>query len=147
LLSESLVNGIKLEIVDDSAGLAQVENLHPKSQVGPLEATTVVKEEKGGSSPGDPADLENATPNVEALLATAPETTAAPEPPRKKVKRSKAAFGASPWPEHLHPTPEECAEVNRLLTVAHGPSTRPEKLVVNSEYSLVLTLVYSALIG
>ncbi|KAF8533020.1 DNA glycosylase [Trichophaea hybrida] len=134
LTSGSVVNGNKREIVDDSAGLAPIENPLLESQAGPPETTTVAKEEKGGSSPDDPANLEDTTPNVEALIASTAGNTA-PEPPRKKARRSKAAFGKSPWPEHPHPTLEECAEVNRLLTAAHGPSTRPEKLVVNNSVS------------
>ncbi|KAI5847488.1 DNA glycosylase, partial [Tricharina praecox] len=45
------------------------------------------------------------------------------------------SFGTSPWPELEHPTPEECAELQQLLTKAHGPSERPDKLIVNNEVS------------
>ena len=52
----------------------------------------------------------------------------------EKARRTKAGgFGRSPWPDHPHPTPEECAEVNRLLTLAHGPRPRPARLVVDSK--------------
>jgi len=47
----------------------------------------------------------------------------------KKTPRVKVGFGTSPWPELEHPTPEECAELKRLLTKAHGSSERPDKLV------------------
>ena len=97
----------------------------------------------------DHAALEAATPNAEALIATAPDVKL-DAPPDKKAKKerkprtpkadqkpkgpkkTKKRFGESPWPDLEHPTREECAEVNRRLTKAHGVSARPEKLVVNN---------------
>ncbi|KAA8904957.1 DNA glycosylase, partial [Sphaerosporella brunnea] len=41
--------------------------------------------------------------------------------------------GYSPWPDYDRPNPEECAEVHRLLTEAHGESVRPDVLIVDND--------------
>jgi hypothetical protein len=76
------------------------------------------------------AEMEDAEPSMEVFLATA-EHSATKEPSKKdKVPRgSPRGFGRSPWPDYGRPTPEQCVEVCRLLTEAHGESVRPEVLV------------------
>ncbi|KAL2811787.1 hypothetical protein BJX63DRAFT_422175 [Aspergillus granulosus] len=69
---------------------------------------------------------------VEKATTTLLEPTTSPE----KQKRSKKANtygltpGFTPFPDWEHPTPEECEEVNRLLSSIHGeivpPTTIPE---------------------
>ncbi|RAL02236.1 HhH-GPD family base excision DNA repair protein [Aspergillus ibericus CBS 121593] len=48
----------------------------------------------------------------------------------KKPNQYNLTPGASPFPDWNHPTPEECEEVNRLLSTVHGeivaPTTIPE---------------------
>jgi hypothetical protein len=76
-------------------------------------------------------ELEKAVPNVEAFIDSA-QLAVIVEGSGKKAKRVRLpprGFGRSPWPEYNRPTPEECAEVHRLLTEAHGESVRPEVLV------------------
>jgi len=42
------------------------------------------------------------------------------------------SFGASPFPDFTHPTPEECRAVNAALVKAHGKRVRPKELDLNS---------------
>ncbi|KAF2277644.1 DNA glycosylase [Westerdykella ornata] len=43
----------------------------------------------------------------------------------KKNKKLKYPHGVTPYPDWPHPTPEECREVNRLLTSLHGEYKPP----------------------
>ncbi|KAH8431410.1 endonuclease III domain-containing protein [Aspergillus melleus] len=61
--------------------------------------------------------------------------TLAENAPPKKAKNKKTNLygltpGVSPFPDWIHPTPQECEEVNRLLSTVHGeivaPTTIPE---------------------
>lgn len=49
---------------------------------------------------------------------------------KKKVPTNKYGLtpGLSPFPNHDHPTPEECQEVHDLLTAADGKNARPERI-------------------
>ncbi|OJZ86070.1 hypothetical protein ASPFODRAFT_136096 [Aspergillus luchuensis CBS 106.47] len=70
------------------------------------------------------------------LQNTVDKATKAASGPREKEKRSKKTNtygltpGISPFPNWAHPTPDECEEVNRLLSTVHGeivaPTTIPE---------------------
>ncbi|KAL7272031.1 hypothetical protein RUND412_005170 [Rhizina undulata] len=64
---------------------------------------------------------------VTPLAGNAPSPESAPAPQRRKGKLVYP-LGTSPFPDHPHPTPEECEEVVRLLTLAHGPAVRPKKV-------------------
>jgi endonuclease III len=54
------------------------------------------------------------------------------ETKEKKKRKAKNTHpygltpGLSPFPYHTKPTPEDCIEVNRLLTLAHGEKARPK---------------------
>lgn len=48
-------------------------------------------------------------------------------PPKTKDKL-KYPPGTTPYPELVHPTPEECVKVVALLTAAHGPAIRPDTI-------------------
>ncbi|KAI5776158.1 DNA glycosylase [Geopyxis carbonaria] len=54
--------------------------------------------------------------------------------PRKKAKYQHS-LGSTPFPEHPHPTPEECKEVEQLLISVHGPSVRPQTMEINNSVS------------
>ncbi|KAI9863172.1 MAG: hypothetical protein M1813_003992 [Trichoglossum hirsutum] len=63
--------------------------------------------------------------------------TMLPEPSNLKTKRSKAnpyglSPGETPYPDHLHPTPEECREVARLLSEVHGEVKAPAVIPIPS---------------
>jgi endonuclease III len=48
-----------------------------------------------------------------------------PKAPKKKVHPYGLTPGYSPFPNHTSPTPEECEEVNKLLSQMHGVITPP----------------------
>ncbi|KAI5820583.1 DNA glycosylase, partial [Pyronema omphalodes] len=54
-----------------------------------------------------------------------------PDQPKKERRRPNN-YGTDPWPDWPKPTPKECEEVNRLLTISEGESKRPDKLVVDT---------------
>jgi hypothetical protein len=63
---------------------------------------------------------------------TRKKTVAKKDPSQPKKERKKqTGFGTDPWPDWPKPTPKECEEVNRLLTISEGESKRPDKLVVD----------------
>lgn len=77
--------------------------------------------------------------DVQNTVDKATETLA--EPPAEKKKRAKKAAygltpGITPFPDWSRPTPEECEEVNRLLSSIHGEITPPE---IIPEPSLTVT--------
>lgn len=45
----------------------------------------------------------------------------------KRQKLMKYPAGTTPFPDHPHPTPEECKLVVDLLSSVHGPAVRPDK--------------------
>lgn len=61
-------------------------------------------------------------------------TEAGPESSSKKKNKKKVANpygltpGASPFPDWKHPTPEECEEVNRILSELHGEVKAPASI-------------------
>lgn len=66
--------------------------------------------------------------------------TLAELPAEKKKRAKKAAYGLTPgitpFPDWSRPTPEECEEVNKLLSSIHGEITPPETI---PEPSLTVT--------
>jgi hypothetical protein len=50
--------------------------------------------------------------------------------PKKKAKKPKYGLtpGVTPFPDHPHPTPEECQQVNDLLAAVHGEIKPPEAI-------------------
>jgi len=57
--------------------------------------------------------------------------TSPPKTP-KKAKTSTHTPGLSPFPDHPHPTPEECMEVQRLLSSKHGTIRAPKEIPMAS---------------
>ncbi|KAF1949241.1 DNA glycosylase [Byssothecium circinans] len=56
-----------------------------------------------------------------------------PKSPRKSKKKAPSLTpGESPYPNWPHPTPEECHEVNRLLSTIHGEVKPPETIPLPS---------------
>lgn len=53
-------------------------------------------------------------------------------PSKSKLRKAAARYGltpgVSPFPDFPHPTPEECEEVNRLLSTVHGKIKAPSKV-------------------
>jgi endonuclease III len=49
-------------------------------------------------------------------------------PPKRPKKASTHTPGLSPFPDHIHPTLEECIEVERLLSSKHGKIRAPKEI-------------------
>ena len=65
------------------------------------------------------------------------DTTDTKDPPAKKAKKPKAnpygiTPGKTPYPEWTAPTPEQCHEVNDILSKMHGKVAAPEQIPVPS---------------
>jgi endonuclease III len=56
------------------------------------------------------------------------ESKKATKTPRKKKHRYGLTPGSSPFPDYAKPTPEDCEEVNRLLSELHGEVKQPETI-------------------
>ncbi|TKA81011.1 hypothetical protein B0A49_01522 [Cryomyces minteri] len=76
--------------------------------------------------------------DVESLVAKAATVAdTAKSSPAKKAKKAKDTSygltpGQTPYPDWPHPTPEECQEVNRILSKAHGEVKAPKTIPMPS---------------
>jgi endonuclease III len=129
---ETMADGTTEEINQKVKEIEAAGNEKFEQKKSDHSAESTTKDEFKGD---DTETLEDATPNVKAILDTDVHAVTTPGGPRKKRVRATKGFGFDPWPDYQRPTPEECAEVNRLLTEAHGPSERPEILTVDNTVS------------
>ena len=89
----------------------------------PAVTNTSAKVEEDGSQKKE-IKLEETVETAEAAEAS----------PSKKTRKKKTANpygltpGVSPFPDWQHPTPEECEEVNRLLSELHGEVKAPASI-------------------
>lgn len=73
-------------------------------------------------------------PGIKSEIQDTVDKATVPPPAKPKAKKAKTLYGLtpgiSPFPDWPHPTPDECEEVNRLLSSVHGevaaPKTVPE---------------------
>lgn len=101
-----------------------VPKLLPKEEAI-AEATGVKSEELS------PPVVDPITASAHAAAAATTDTLG--ETPTKKPLKKKAhpyglTPGVTPFPDWVHPTPEECQEVNDLLSTIHGNVTAPAKI-------------------
>lgn len=91
------------------------------------------------SKPGFAGKENDEIPSVKDEKAITPSTKPAGtsnvsgETPAKESRKKKAnpyglTPGMSPFPDWPHPTPEECQQVNDLLSTIHGTVKAPEKI-------------------
>lgn len=110
-------------------------NLGSVSQ--PLESINV-EPKLNKQDPGieEEEDLDNLASDLQKTVDKATEGL----PQQIKISKKKNPYGltpgATPFPEWARPTPEECEEVNRLLSSAHGEVIPPSKI---PEPSLTVT--------
>ncbi|KAL2871384.1 uncharacterized protein BJX67DRAFT_389037 [Aspergillus lucknowensis] len=79
-------------------------------------------------------DADSLTGELQSAVDKATMTLGQPTPEKKKRIKKANSYGltpgTTPFPEWAHPTPEECEEVNTLLSSIHGevvpPTTIPE---------------------
>ncbi|PYH48141.1 amidophosphoribosyltransferase [Aspergillus saccharolyticus JOP 1030-1] len=100
-----------------------------------------IKSETPLSSPIKPDALaQDLQTTVTKATTTPPSSPPTPTKP-PSISKSKANHygltpGQTPFPDWPHPTPEECEEVNRLLSTIHGQITAPTTI---PEPSLTVT--------
>ena len=97
-------------------------------------STDDVKEEGDVAVKSDEASVKEVVEVVKAAIATNASTE---ESPTKKPKKSKAnpyglTPGETPYPDWPHPRPEECQEVNDLLSTVHGKVQAPATIPIPS---------------
>lgn len=82
-------------------------------------------------------DTTSQTNNEPTAAAEAPQqealaTTLSKGQSTKRTRRPAAPYGhrwdETPFPDHKHPTPDECRLMNGLLTSAHGAEVAPETI-------------------
>ena len=79
------------------------------------------------------AGPEQETKSLAKTVDNATSTEKPAKSPRKKSAKTKdnpygLTPGVSPYPDWPHPTPEECHEINDLLTKLHGKQGAPPKI-------------------
>ncbi|OCT48209.1 HhH-GPD family base excision DNA repair protein [Cladophialophora carrionii] len=89
-----------------------------------------VKKEEEEDSP-----LQSASPSSSYPSKKSPSSTrSTPSTLKDKKLKSYAQFAnVSPFPDFLHPTPEECKLAHRILSSLHGPRTRPTQLIASTD--------------
>ena len=69
---------------------------------------------------------------TESLATNAGSIEVVAESKLKRVAKSKDRLGATPYPEFARPTADECYELKKILTEAHGEVRAPENIPVPS---------------
>lgn len=67
--------------------------------------------------------LENVLDNVDDMVNVSRQLS---KKRRKKANKYGLTPGKSPFPDHAKPTPEDCEQVNRLLSALHGEVKPPD---------------------
>ncbi|KAL9599636.1 MAG: hypothetical protein Q9219_003720 [cf. Caloplaca sp. 3 TL-2023] len=93
-------------------------------QETPAEVDT--KPEAAFTPPADSIEASAAAPTAATVISPAQDLSA--KKPRKKAHPYGLTPGVTPFPDWPHPTPEECQEVNDLLSTIHGNIKPPEKI-------------------
>ncbi|TID16037.1 gb [Venturia nashicola] len=65
---------------------------------------------------------------LEAEFGDPEAVHASPPKSAKKAKASTHTPGLSPFPDHPYPTPEQCIQVERILSTLHGPRNPPAEI-------------------
>ena len=125
--TQPLLNSNNANELPHNLGLAPVisSSLKEESEEKPL-----VKEEK----------LDQLAQDIQDTVDKATKTRQEPAAEKKGRKKNPHPYGLtpgySPFPEWVHPTVEECKEVNKLLSSVHGEITPPKTI---PEPSLTVT--------
>lgn len=87
-------------------------------------------------SPSDSASASSSPSTPASKSKTKSLKKASPEALRDRKLKAHAQYAgakASPFPDFLHPTPEEAKLAHKILIKLHGARTRPEKVVASSD--------------
>ncbi|KAI9042335.1 endonuclease III domain-containing protein [Aspergillus affinis] len=101
------------------AGNSDARSRTAKAKTTPLKTETSPKKVK--------AEIQD---TVDKATVTLAENASPKKVTKKKTNLYGLTPGVSPFPDWVHPTPQECEDVNRLLSTVHGdivaPTTIPE---------------------
>lgn len=117
------------ELPHNLGKLIASSNSDIKEEIGLPIKPTAKRQKKSG---------EGSVKEVAAVVKAAVATDASAEgPPAKKTRKAKAnpyglTPGETPYPDWPHPTPEECQEVNDLLSEVHGKVQAPATVPIPS---------------
>ena len=109
------------DVVDASPAL-KTESPPSKKRAGRAKKAPQIK--------ADPEESKDPKPETGDIASPVPSVPAK----GAKLKKNKYGFmpGQTPYPDYPHPTPEECYEVNRILSKVHGKVKQPEAIPVPS---------------
>ncbi|KAI4181320.1 MAG: hypothetical protein L6R41_006689 [Letrouitia leprolyta] len=123
--SEELPHGLG-KLWNPSAADAQtMESAAPKLTLptqASVEAPAVKPEEPS------PPVVDPISASADAAATSLPQKSPAKTPRKKNAHPYRLTPGISPFPDWPHPTPEECQQVNDLLSSVHGNVTAPAKI-------------------
>lgn len=104
---------------------------------GTRSSKRIKTEDSGLLSPEESKPSRSPTPDSEPEVKTPKKTkgtkSSAEGLQAKKLKQYAAYSGQSPFPDFLHPTPEECKLAHRILSKLHGKRERPKEVVANQD--------------
>ena len=94
-----------------------------------------VKKEKAAGLPSPSSSEEAASPPPSTKKSKSPKTkeAKASDLQSKKLKAYAQFAKQSPFPDFLHPTPEEAKLAHRILTKLHGERNRPKEVVARTD--------------
>lgn len=110
-------------------------NLGPISGLNTAEASILNTPPKSTNKPRKSTKAQAAkTESVQESVASLTSVSENPIPEAKKKKGNTygITLGQTPYPNYARPTPEECFEVNRLLSSIHGEVKPPETIPLPS---------------
>lgn len=106
--AEPYVRGVKRETSGDGPSAKRIKK---EGDAGPHTPSKAIKSEPLDDSPAKPLP---SLPSPNSIQA-------------KKLKNYTQYAAKSPFPDFLHPTPEEARRVHRILASLHGERVRPDE--------------------
>ena len=132
-------NTIKNEDASPKIKKEEVSPEKPSRKRGPSSPESTpkkrVKKEENAALPTPSASEETSPPPPSSKKAKSPKTkeSKASDLQSKKLKAYTQFAKQSPFPDFLHPTPEESKLAHRILAKLHGERNRPEKVVARTD--------------
>lgn len=126
--SGSELSDVKSEPAEDSPSEAEQKPAR-KPRASPKKSSKVkAKPRKAKSDSSEPS-----TPKTKSEKSAASSADKAAALQAKKLKEYSQFSKQSPFPDFLHPTPDEARLAHKILAKIHGERVRPEKVVARSD--------------
>lgn len=120
---------------EETRDVAEKAEISPSKDEEPnLPKKRARRSPKSAKVKADEEEIEGLAEKVDAASPSDDPVKSGKATKADKTKKAKYGFmpGQSPYPDYPRPTPEECYEVDRILSKAHGKVKAPEVIPVPS---------------